>query len=737
MSSFAQANADFPSAFLLLFQKKTPMKLEKKILALSFLSATFMQCQNIYAQQDSVRHLDEIVITVTRSEQPIIQIPRSVTVIDRREFERMPLNSVGELLANHPGIFVIGSTQTPGTNQSLFMRGANSNQVVVLIDGTRVTDPSSPSSTIDFAELSLLDVERIEIIRGAHSTMFGGSAIGGAINIITRRASEKGLHGQIEAQAGTFGQASFTGNANIGMRYAMGNGWYANGAIVRQDVTGLNATLDTLKTPGIYKTADSDDFTKQDASVKLGYSKNKWDTYISYRRVDQKADIDKGAFSDDDNAFVAFKRNWVNYHARYSPKENLRLTFLGSWSNSFRENVNDSSIVDYDGSYDKTYSSSTYAGDVLTNELLFQYTLKHIQITGGIGNFSESMRFDTYYYSNAFGVPYESNVNYDTLDINASTTYGFLQLTYEKDHFGLSAGTRYSHHSRFGSNWTFEISPSYRLNDMLLYASASSGFNAASLYQLFDPSRDPGSFTTRGNRTLKPEESLSFEVGVKKEFATGSYFTASLFTSRTKNLIEYVYLWNKDTPVNELSYLDYMGDTYMNLSRQNLRGAEVTGQYRRGKFHLRGNLTWSGGTVSFSPDDIDRTHTGGHHIQPYNYGSFIQTEIDTDELIRKPRITGYAEAGFRPSDRILLTTAWRHAGARADLIYDPDLGPYGALGRATIDRFNLFDLGAAWQPNTSWMISFRLENIFNSNYQEIQGFGSRGRSVYVKLIFRW
>src|SRR5690606_11824833 len=103
--------------------------------------------QNIYAQQDSVRHLDEIVITATRSEQPIIQIPRSVTVIDRREFERMPLNSVGELLANHPGIFVIGSTQTPGTNQSLFMRGANSNQVVVLIDGTRVTDPSSPSST--------------------------------------------------------------------------------------------------------------------------------------------------------------------------------------------------------------------------------------------------------------------------------------------------------------------------------------------------------------------------------------------------------------------------------------------------------------------------------------------------------------------------------------------------------------------------------------------------------------
>src|SRR5690606_18426788 len=119
-----------------------------------------------------------------------------VTVISEETIRNSIYQSVGELLNTQSGLFVVGANQTPGTNQNIFMRGANSNQVAVLVDGMRITDPSSPNAAIDLAEMSLVGVERIEVLRGSHSTLFGGAAVGGVINIITRKGAETGVHGQ-------------------------------------------------------------------------------------------------------------------------------------------------------------------------------------------------------------------------------------------------------------------------------------------------------------------------------------------------------------------------------------------------------------------------------------------------------------------------------------------------------------------------------------------------------------
>ena len=189
--------------------------------------------------------------------------------------------------------------------------------------------------------------------------------------------------------------------------------------------------------------------------------------------------------------------------------------------------------------------------------------------------------------------------------------------------------------------------------------------------------------------------------------------------------------------MSQLAYSDYLGDTYVNLARQQIQGAEVSSHYRLGKFHLSANISWIGGKVRFAPADIDRSHTGDHHIQPYNYGSFVDTEVETGKLIRRPNLTGFAEAGFKPVAGLMITTAWRHVGARPDVVYDPDLGPFGALGRANVDRFNLFDVGVSWQPDPAWQLNVRAENILDSSYQEIQGFQTRGRSGYIKLVYRW
>jgi vitamin B12 transporter len=294
-----------------------------------------------------------------------------------------------------------------------------------------------------------------------------------------------------------------------------------------------------------------------------------------------------------------------------------------------------------------------------------------------------------------------------------------------------------SNHSKFGNNFTYEISPSYKFTNLLVYASISSAFNAPSVYQLYDPTKGYGAYTSKGNPLLKPEESLSFEIGVKKEFENGSYFTISSFASQTRNAIEYVYLWQQGKPVDELGYMDYLGDTYINVTRQFIKGIELAGLLKVGKFYLNANATFMDGEVKLSPDDIDESHTGGNYVQSYNYGVFLNQEYSTSTFQRRPMVTSTTELGYKPSDRITVFGVFRQTGARYDVVYDEMMGPFGALGRSKVSAFTLFDVGASWKITKAVTVSGKLENITNEAYQEILGFQTRGRSAYLKLIFKW
>ncbi len=119
--------------------------------------------------QDTLRTLPikEVVVTATRTEQAALETPRSVAVISSREIENSVYTNVAELLSRTVGMYIVGTGQTPGAHQNIFLRGANSNHVNILIDGVRINDPSSPNSALDLSELSLLNVERIEVIRGS------------------------------------------------------------------------------------------------------------------------------------------------------------------------------------------------------------------------------------------------------------------------------------------------------------------------------------------------------------------------------------------------------------------------------------------------------------------------------------------------------------------------------------------------------------------------------------------
>jgi vitamin B12 transporter len=693
----------------------------------------------LYAQNDTlrVRTLEEVVISGSRQEERILDAPRTITVINRDKIENSVYNSVGDLLGRQQGIYLVGANQTPGTNQSLFLRGANSNQVAVMVDGVRITDPSSPNNVVDLSELSLTNVERIEIIEGSHSTLFGGAAIGGVVNIITRKNQVAGVHGWVGVQAGSFGNGSGTLSPQAEVNYSLNNGFYINGSVFNQTVKGLNASIDTLKGA---KAPDKDGFRKTDAYLKAGYRKKGWDAFASYKNNRQRAEIDNGPYQDDDNNYLAFHRDLVNYGVAYSFSPLWKVSAIGSWTGSKRLNENDSSRTDathFDGNYFK----GTYRGNLSTNEVQANFRHKAVNALLGSGYFAETMSFNTFFYSSSFG-GFESKTNYDTLKTQTTTRYIFAQTRFHggpREKLGLTVGGRLSRHSLFGNFGTFEVNPSVRLTrTSLLFASVSSGFNAPSLYQLFDPTRGFGAYTGRGNKALKPEKSISAELGFKKEFDSGSYLTASVFHTEVKHSIEYVYLWNKNTAIDQLSFADYRGDTYINITQQNVSGVEVAGTAAvNTKLSLSGNFTWLEGKLKFSPQDIDLVKTGGNHVQVYSNGTFINQERENNNLVRRPRATAFAEVRYKLLQAVTLTVDYRLAGARMDAAYDPTLGPFGALNRVNVKSYQLIDAGIRWQASKRFTILAKTENIFNQKYQEIIGYNTRGRSGYVKLNFKF
>lgn len=697
--------------------------------------------------QDSTRTtmLDEVVVSASRTEQPIIDIPRSVTVIHEKDIRSSMYQSLGDLLNTQSGLFIVGANQTPGTNQNVFMRGANSNQVAVLIDGVRITDPSSPNAAIDLSELSLMNIERIEVIRGSHSTIFGGSAVGGVINLITKKGVNAGLHGDFSWQGGALGNKAWLSTENLGVNYGFENGIYLNGALFRQDVRGLDASEKSKDAPSF--TADRDDFEKMDGSLKVGFRNASWDANVSFRNSHQYTEIDNGAFIDDDNNYLEFDRKLFQYYAAHKVSEGLRISLVGSFSDSERFFENDSSRVN-ETTWDKSYNRGSYSGKLQTHELQANYEVDNVRAMLGAGLYHESMFFENYFLYNDPSFPFESVINYDSLDPKATTQYVFAQAGYAMGNFDVSAGARLSTHSTAGNFLTFEINPSYTIEDsytedsytgeMLVYASLSTGFNAPSLYQLYDPSRSFAAYTTRGNSALGPERSLSIEAGVKKEFAKGSYLTLSAYQTSVQNSIEYVYLWNGETPQAELSYVDDRGDTYINVGEQLVRGVEAQTFVRlREWLSVDANLSLLNARIRMDENDLDESYTGGHHVQVYNLGKFLNDDVEQDDVVRRPSLMAYSKLNFRLIDEVTLHAIYRYTGDRLDAGYDGSLGPYGALRTIDVDDYHLVDLAANWNLTQTFSVGLKVENMLDERYREVVGFQTRGRSIYLKLSARW
>ncbi len=698
------------------------------------------------AMSDTIRtyELPEIVVTASRMARRQDDIGRSVTVLSKEQIQSMVSFNVGELLTRTEGSYVVGAGQNPGIIQSLFMRGASSNQTGFFVDDVRIADPSSVNSALDLSELSLAGIQQVEIVRGSHSMLYGSSAIGGVVNMITERPNSPGINIGAGLTGGTFGEKTHSLTQSLSLNYSMPVGLYVLGEINNATFKGLDATRDTLTNPLAFRNRDRDGFKKSDLFGKVGFTTPALNLYLSARVANQRADIDDGAYVDDDNSTLQFDRKLLTYGASYRVSDLIEMKYVGGHSTMNRIAIDDSSLIDWTGKTDQTYTEGRWKGSTLTNEVQAIVGLEGARAIVGVGRYSEAMS-SRFFSRSSFG---EYQYNLDTLRLKATTQSLFSHLVLEGNmahsslsRFALALGARLSKHSTFGNHVTFEINPSFRMSDRgLLFGSISSGFNAPSLYQLFTPERHYLSGITRGNSTLKPERSLSYEIGLRQEILEGLTVSVSAFQTTVRNAIEYVYLWDKsigiDTLGNDWMRDDSRGDTYLNLGTQKVRGIELTVRSKLlDRLEVTANLSLLRGTLHYSPQQIAGIQaTGGHHVQLYNSGEFLEREVRSVELVRRPSTANVA-VSYMVNDYLSFRADVRYAGSRKDVFYDSQRGPYGALGTTPVEAYTIVDLTQRLHVTNRFIALVRVENIFNTKYAEIRGFSTRGRGIQMSLRY--
>ncbi|MBI3718797.1 MAG: TonB-dependent receptor [Sphingobacteriales bacterium] len=691
----------------------------------------------LHSQQDSTQSktLEEVTVTSSRSEKKLLDAARSVTVITANDIKKLPYQNLADLLSRSEGIYIPGALQTPGSLQTIGLRGANSNQTLVMIDGIKISDPTSPDNVLDFSEISLINVERIEIVRGSHSTLYGSSAIGGVINIITKQNGKKGFSGDISSRIGTFGKktSDFTNHAFI--NYTDKSGVYANAEVLDTRVNGLNATVDTLSASKP-KLNERDNFWKSDIVGKAGFRNNKVDAYVSYKNVYQKADIDDGAYQDDDNRTIRFKRDIITYGSQYNFNSSTSLKYIGGYTNMLRKDRDDSTKIG--GVSDYTFTSGQYSGRNWNNELQFNWKNNNWNIVSGAGLVKEKMTLETYF---AYNSPFYSFDGTSKIDsVSSNTTFAYAHADWKQKAgngtFNLGFGGRYNHHNRFGNYVTFELNPSYKFSDkVLVYAALTSGFNAPSLYQLYSPNQDFTSGITRGNKNLQPEKSLSAELGIKLAPTKNISATISGFRTQVKDAIEYVYLWNGQTPVNNLSYMDAYGDTYLNIGKTIVYGVELTFNAAISKqFAVAVNATILDGKLKYNNNDIDKNKTQNNYVQLYSNGLFLDKSATVQKLVRRPS-TANLSLIYKPCKQLRIIADYRFVGGRQDVYYDDALGPYGALGRNKLSSYSLVNLSANYQALKNLSLQLQLNNLFDESYMELAGYTSRRRGFVLGANF--
>ena len=631
------------------------------------------------AQSDSSKQLNEIVVTANRFPQKQVNTGKVMTVINKQEIERSPYASLGEMLARQSGITIIGANNAPGTNNDLYVRGGGTGKTLVLVDGFPAYDGSTIRSTFDLNFLPLGEVERIEILKGGQSTLYGSDAVAGVVNIITRKNESGKPAVGLHLNAGSFGARSMdlsSSGTTKNIRYKL--------QYTRSSADGFSAALDTSRNKSFDKDGMKQSFLLAQFSS-ASTSKWSWNTGMQWSKY--KNELDQSAFKDAKDFTVENQNLQFNAGiARKLDKGILRLNY--SLNNSSRNYLDDS--LDITGF--AKFIQSDYKGRSSYLEALGNVDLgKQVKLLIGLEHRWQNT--DQYYLSlSSFG-KYETTLSDDSAKTSISS--GFASVVYNNEKgFNLESGIRFNKHSRFGNNMTYTINPSYIIAEKFKIAfNLSSAFTAPTLYQLYDG--------YSGNRKLNPETSVSSEVSL--QYIGNKQFNARItgFARRLRNGIDYNYINNK----------------YFNNAIKKDRGLELEAGYVSGKWNIKMNHTLLKGEVT--------TTNFVYNASTWSYTAKGDTTYS--HLFRVPQSNLNISAGYQLSNKIYLSISQRFAGKRFEPIY-------GGKPKQ-LNAFNTTDVFAQYQLGKRIKLYAGCKNIFKQQYQEVMGYTARGRNYVFGVRF--
>jgi len=609
---------------------------------------------------------DSIVVTATRAPVTLDQVPSTITVLDKAAIDRSQDIGATELLLRTPGI-TVSRNGGYGTSTSLRIRGAESDHTVVVIDGVKMNDPASAGGGYNFANLLIGDIDRIEVLRGPQSILWGSQAIGGVVNIVTAEA-QKTLEGSFDIEAGSrdtvsargaiggrtgpltwrIGGQTFTTDGISAIAPAFGgvekDGYRSNSVTGRAELAlADNVSVDVR---GYYSSSRFEfDSTSGDTA---DYGLNK--ELLGYAGLN--FDLFQGRF-----------RNRVAYSQTKTDRDNFNPT--RARQQSF-ESEGENRRWEYQGSFDITRG-----------------------VTAIFGVENERSRFQSRSPAASLATPLPAFATG-----RAETTSAYGQISVEPiDGLTINGGVRYDDHDRYGGQTLFAAGGVWRLSTgTVLRASYGEGFKAPTLYQLF---------SEYGNVALDPEEAKGWEAGIEQHlWGRKLIIGATWFDRTTTNQI--IFNSCSSTSTNPLCRVPgnptvRRSGFYSNVSRGEAHGIEAAAALTLGGFKLDGNYSWI----------VAEDRSPG----AANFGK---------SLPRRPRHAANASVSYALPFGLDLGAALRWSGASFD----------NAANTTRLDDYTLVDLRAEYRISDNVRLFARAENVFDEKYMTAFRYGTLGRSFY-------
>jgi vitamin B12 transporter len=633
-----------------------------------FIAAAVIFSGYAQAQQDTAKTLDEVIVTANKFPQKQRETGKVVDIITQNQLQKSYGKSIGEVLNDQPGLMINGADNNLGTNQTVYMEGASSANTLILLDGIPLYDPSGISNEFDLNNFGMDNIERIEILKGAQSTLYGSDAVAGVINIISKKGEKKPFNLHVDLSAGSYntrqGSISMSGNNGKGQMYFISyNKVYSK---------GFSSAFDSTGKAGF----DKDGFN-QDV-LQLNYTINpikKIDVRLFGKFNNNHADLDAGAFIDDKNYTYQNDNTIAGATVDYKLQNGfIRLQYN---YNIFNRNFLDDTLP-FPGT--TTYQKGTYNGTSGYSELYTSITLtKNIEFLAGM-DYRQNKTRQVYIYYPDYGYPVPP-LSPDSAKTNQLS--GYASVFFKSKHgFNLDVGGRWNHHSIYGNNFTYTFNPFFLIHEHYkIYANVASGYRVASLYQLY---------SEYGNKNLKPEQTASYETGIQY-YSDNFNARATGFIRNGKDVI----LFYTD-PVSYASY-------YINGDKQNDYGVETEAMVKISKsFSVSANYTFVNGKVTTQ-------EMPGKDTSYFN-------------LYKRPKNILNLSLNYQLNKSIYLSTHFKSVSKAYEPQYQA--APY------VLNSYYILDFYGRYTFNKKVSLFADFQNITNQKYFVTRGFTTKGFNMH-------